>query len=94
MTGLEPVAASLPFRGFDRLDRHAEPAELVLVALEHPAPGIVRLTAGIGGYVVDQLLERGGVVPSEQGGEEVDPALDLGHLELAREPFPSAYCIR
>jgi hypothetical protein len=92
VAGLEPVAEGLSLRGLDRLDRHPESPQLVLVALEHPAPGIVRPAAGIGGDVADQLVERDVVVPAEEGGEEIDPALDLGGR--SRQCHSSAYCIR
>jgi hypothetical protein len=60
-------------------DRNPELAELVLVALELPAQTVRVAGALVGRDVRRQLLEARREMPAKEGGEQIDPALDLGH---------------
>jgi hypothetical protein len=45
--------------------------------------GLVGLVAAVGRDLTDELLERHREVVAEEGGQEVDPALELGGLHRA-----------
>src|SRR3989440_12655380 len=70
---------------FEGLDHDAEGFQLLLVALELAAHGFARLVIGLEplGLVVvhlaENLLAGHRIVVIEEEGEEVEPALGLGH---------------
>ena len=73
------VAHHLAGRIGDGEDGHPELAQFRLVPLERaPERGEV-LLGQVGGNVLLQFVEAGGMVSPEEGGEKVDPALEFGH---------------
>src|SRR5437764_3162525 len=70
---------------FERLDHHAEGFQLLLVALELAAHGFARLVVGLEPlslvvvHLAQNLLARDRIAVLEEEGEEVEPALGLGH---------------
>ena len=88
---LVPVGSTVTI--LDGLDQDAEPPQLVLVALEHAAEGLLLLAGLEAGDAGDEILEGDREAVGEEGGEDVDPALDLGGFHVSCLAS-SAYCTR
>lgn len=74
----ETVAEGLALIVGYGLDRDAEGAQLVLIALEHSHEGGVRfLLDRVGGDVASEFVEWRGVAADQESGKEIDPPLEL-----------------
>ena len=75
---LESIADGLAVAVLDRLDRHTEAAQLILVALERSKDALAfRVRDVVAGNVLRELLERRVSLADEERREEVDPTLEL-----------------
>jgi hypothetical protein len=78
-TSLETVR----LRSDPRLEEHLELRQDRVLRGAAEGEGVVGLVDAVGRDLADELLERHREVVAEEGGEEVDPALELGGLHAA-----------